>query len=446
MAATRRETRSAEVLKLHREHGDFVRLAFNHISVDSPDALDAIYSHKARFAKGPYYDAFMQGPLNVFNTRDFRQHSKRKRILQPAFSESSLARFEPEMDRILMQWKRELTRRATADGVQLNIALWVTLLAFDSIGSFSFGLPGGFGFCERGVDHLNLGHAISSRASIFNALGTVPGWMRPLMAYLPFDNYYRSLGPIKFKLSGFAQDALKQRSMNDGDKRDVVSFLSGSKDPETGQTVPDDIVLTEATGFIAAGSHSTAVTMTLLLDTVARDVKVRRRLQAELDAAFPGKLPEDWIPSRRLASELPYFMATIRESQRVFPTSSTGLERVIPEGGRTICGEYLPEGTLVSSPLNCALKDPRVFSDPDRFDPERWLGANSKDLLAHFHPFSLGPRVCLGRAFAMFEMVKTLALFIRLFEFENASPEPTPYTEGFFVNVEDCEVLIRLRE
>jgi len=168
------------------------------------------------------------------------------------------------------------------------------------------------------------------------------------MAYLPFDNYYRSLGPLKFKLSGFAQEALKQRTMSEDAKRDVVSFLTGSKDPDTGETIPDDIVLTEATGFIAAGSHSTAVTMTLLLDAVARNPKLRHRLQEELDAAFPGKLPEDWIPSRRLASELPYFMATIRESQRVFPTSSIGLERVVPEGGRLICGEYLPAGVWLN--------------------------------------------------------------------------------------------------
>ncbi|KPI34745.1 Benzoate 4-monooxygenase [Cyphellophora attinorum] len=252
------------------------------------------------------------------------------------------------------------------------------------------------------------------------------------MAYLPIDNFYRSLGQAKSQLSSFAQASLKQRDHSDHATADVVSLLSGSKDPDTGETIDDDVILAEATGFIAAGSHSTAVTMTLFVDAVARNHNVRQRLQAELDAAFPGDLPADWVAPRGVAAALPYLMATIRESQRMFPTSSIGLERVIPEGGRTICGQRLPAGTLISSPLGCALKDPRIFDQPDQFDPERWLGADSKELMTHFHPFSLGPRVCLGRAFATYEMVKTLATFIRLFDFESASPSPPQRSEGFF--------------
>lgn len=123
--ASRREERSERVLNLHRKYGDFVRIAPNHVSIDCPDALAEVYSHKARLSKGPYYDAFMQGPLNVFNMRDHHEHSKRKRILNPAFSESSLTKFEPELDSILFTWKQQLMRRAASEpGVKVNMALW----------------------------------------------------------------------------------------------------------------------------------------------------------------------------------------------------------------------------------------------------------------------------------------------------------------------------------
>lgn len=220
----------------------------------------------------------------------------------------------------------------------------MTLLAFDSIGGFSFGFEGGFGFCEKGEDSLGLGDAISRRASIFNALGPVPAWMRPLMAYLPFDDYYRSLGKAKSKLGGVAAEALRRRKVVGEPRQDIISFLLRSTDPDTKEPIPDKVILTEATGFIAAGSHSTAVTMTFFLDIVSRDRNIRHRLQKELDEAFPGDLPIDWTPSRAAAMELPLLMATIRESQRLFPTSAAGLERMTPPGGRTICGEFFPAG------------------------------------------------------------------------------------------------------
>ena len=64
----------------------------------------------------------------------------------------------------------------------------------------------------------------------------------------------------------------------------------------------------------------------------------------ELDEAFPGEQSGDWIASDKVVENLPLLVATLREVMRVRPTSATGLERVTPEGGRVIRGEYIPEG------------------------------------------------------------------------------------------------------
>jgi hypothetical protein len=55
-------------------------------------------------------------------------------------------------------------------------------------------------------------------------------------------------------------------------------------------------------------------------------------------------------------------------------------------------------------------RDPRFFSDPEKFDPDRWSTENSRKLpkFAYF-PFGGGPRQCIGASFAMMEVVLLLA-------------------------------------
>lgn len=52
----RKGKRSKAVLDQHKKHGDFVRIAPNHISIADPDAVQEIYGHKSGFTKGPFYE------------------------------------------------------------------------------------------------------------------------------------------------------------------------------------------------------------------------------------------------------------------------------------------------------------------------------------------------------------------------------------------------------
>jgi cytochrome P450 len=56
-----------------------------------------------------------------------------------------------------------------------------------------------------------------------------------------------------------------------------------------------------------------------------------------------------------------------------------------------LAGVELPEGALIGAVLSSANRDPRRWTDPDRFDIERDEGAH----LA----FSIGPHFCLGAWF-----------------------------------------------
>ena len=75
--------------------------------------------------------------------------------------------------------------------------------------------------------------------------------------------------------------------------------------------------------------------------------------------------------------------------------------------------------------------DPKGFTEPEAFKPERWLDSEGKfnPRIGPFVPFSMGKRVCVGEALAKVEIVLTTALFLRKYKFE-AVPGEEVNTKG----------------
>jgi cytochrome P450 len=138
---------------------------------------------------------------------------------------------------------------------------------------------------------------------------------------------------------------------------------------------------------------------------------------------------------------LPLLTAVIQESMRMSPSVVVGVPRVIPQGGATICNELLPEGTYVVVNQFAAFRSALNFTDPDVFDPNRFLqstgkiqsynqsihfnpkSSSSPDDLSAFHPFSIGRHQCLGIRLAWAMLRLSLARLLYTFDVEFANPE-----------------------
>lgn len=79
---------------------------------------------------------------------------------------------------------------------------------------------------------------------------------------------------------------------------------------------------------VAAGSDTTAATMSAAIYYVLKNPPVHARLRQELDTAGLS-LPTRW----RDLQQLPYFNAVMREAKRIHPGIGMVLERIVPEGG-----------------------------------------------------------------------------------------------------------------
>lgn len=80
-------------LEAHKEHGDFLRIGPNDLSIVDAKAVEIINSPNSKFTKGPWYD--QDSPrCSLHTTRSREIHDRRRKIWAPAFSDKSLRGYE----------------------------------------------------------------------------------------------------------------------------------------------------------------------------------------------------------------------------------------------------------------------------------------------------------------------------------------------------------------
>lgn len=193
---------------------------------------------------------------------------------------------------------------------------------------------------------------------------------------------------------------------------DLVVRLISARDPDTGQPMPDDMIVDNLATFLLAGHETTAKALTWSLYLLARAPHWQDHLREEISAAT-GSVPVDASTIARL----PLTARFLKESMRLYPPVPV-MTRVTSEDIE-IGGTHLPKPTLIVIPIYAVHRHRLLWSDPDSFDPDRFLPENeTKIARTQFMPFGYGPRVCIGSAFANLEAITLLAEFLRNARFD----------------------------
>lgn len=154
--------------------------------------------------------------------------------------------------------------------------------------------------------------------------------------------------------------------------KDFMScFLAArAKDP----TIPEWFVTAWTTSNVLAGSDTTAIMLRAIVYFLIKNPTSLQKLQHELHHARAlDQLSEivTWKESRSLK----YLDACVKEAGRLHPAIGLTLERVVPRGGATICGQFFEEGTKIGMNPWVIHRDKGIFgADADRWNPDRWLG------------------------------------------------------------------------
>jgi cytochrome P450 len=161
----------------------------------------------------------------------------------------------------------------------------------------------------------------------------------------------------------------------------------------TGTAPSVESLYEESQALLFGGADTTGTTLMHGAFHILSSPKVYRKLKEELLTAWPDL--NNQLTLLEL-EKLPYLTAVLKESLRISPGVASPLPRVVPAEGATICGTYVPGGTVVEMSSYFVHGNASIFKTPKQFDPDRWLGPEGKDLDKWLVAFSKGPRSCLG--------------------------------------------------
>ncbi|KAH9849581.1 cytochrome P450 monooxygenase pc-bph [Lenzites betulinus] len=475
--------RSERVHELHGKYGKFVRLAPNHLSIADPDALAVVYGHGNGTLKSDFYDAFVSIQRGVFNTRSRPEHARKRKIVSHIFSQKSVLEFEPHVRvhliQLFKQWDmlcdggvKGISGNEGEGGwsgrkgrVWYDCLPWYNYLAFDIIGDLAFGAPFGMLISckdsapvavleedaiskygkdtEYAVEHFPAVQVLNDRGEYSASMGVLPPHWRPLVKRLP---WYNKGNQAVQRLAGIAIAAVARRlSGPESDRRDLLAKLQEGRD-DNGEPMGRGELTAEALTQLIAGSDTTSNSSCAITYYLAKHPRVQAKLQKELDEALAGE--DDAVAPYETVKRLTYLEAVVNEALRIHSTSGIGLPRVVPAGGLEVCGQFFPEGAVLSVPTYTIHRDPEVWGeDPDEFRPERWFEQDKVAIQKAFNPFSFGPRSCVGRNLANLELLVIVASIFRRYDFVLEDPNARLETsEGFLRKPLKCIVGMKRRQ
>lgn len=152
-------------------------------------------------------------------------------------------------------------------------------------------------------------------------------------------------------------------------------------------------VFEEVMTVTGAGFETTASAFRLILFHVYTNDEILRRLREEVAPLHSGNT--DQISLRQL-EQLPYFTAVLTEGMRLSPAIATRAARVTDKD--LFYDKWrIPAGTPVGMTTLLMHTDGKLYDDPMRFNPDRWLVPGAERANASIYaPFGRGTRICLG--------------------------------------------------
>ena len=202
-------------------------------------------------------------------------------------------------------------------------------------------------------------------------------------------------------------------------RQDILAAFLDARDPESGIPFSFEALVDQVAMLFLAGHETSASALTWASHLLARTPDIQQRVHDEVRTRLGGR-----PPACSDMKDLPLTRNVFRETLRLFPP--VGFMARQARRGCPMRGKQVEAGaTVVVSPwLIHRQRD--GWSNPDAFDPDRHARDDDAPR-AGYLPFGMGPRVCLGAAFALQEATLILAQLVRHWRLEPAeAPEPRP--------------------
>jgi cytochrome P450 len=373
------------------EYGDIVhfKIGQRHVYLlNHPDHIkDVLLTHYANFLKGRGIvrrDNFLGEGL-VTSEGSF--HRRQRQLTQPAFNHERFAGYGLTMSKLAADisgsWRA---------GDTLNVLEAMRQITLPIASRTLFGT-------KVETEHERIIAAFRTGLSRFKSFKPAATRISDHLSLI----HRRRVRQARLQLETLVSQIIAKRRREEDNQDDLLSLLLSRAEAEGEQLTSDRQIRDEAVTLFIAGFENIATALTWTWYLLAQHPKVQEILHRELDSVLGGRLPT--------ASDLPqlgYTRKVFEEALRLYPP--------VPRLVRTALRDYqvgdytVPAGALVVLSQYLMHRDARYYTEPERFDPERWSPEARRERPPYsYFPFGGGPRRCIGDGFAYMEGVLVLA-------------------------------------
>jgi cytochrome P450 len=225
---------------------------------------------------------------------------------------------------------------------------------------------------------------------------------------IPFGFFAKSSKSVEDFISygKFILEKSRIKKPGSDDSQDgLVQMMIKSQEGETSIKLTDEELISNMFIFFFAGHETTAGTLHWAMLCLAENPKVQEKLFQEVSEVLQGRSPtyEDF-------PKLKYAFSVFKETLRVHsPVKATVKTNITPV---TLANHTFEKDTVFGLFFPGVHKDPKIWKNPEEFQPERFMeNYNSSQLLS----FSFGKRNCIGSKFAEVEGTVILCVLIQQF-------------------------------
>lgn len=353
---------------------------------------DTEHVFSSRAAWSPLLDRLFPNGLML---RDFSDHKFHRRLLQQAFKKSALSAYltgmQPRIEGELAEWPCQRQFRF-----------------FDAIKELLLGVGAEtFLGLEMGAEAQRVNRAF---------VGEVDASLAVLRLPIPGTAWHRGMAGRRY-LENFIGGLVERK--RHGNDQDFFAELCRAAEEEGG--LSDRDIVDHMIFLLFAAHDTTTSTLSSIIFTLAKHPRWQELLRQEFLGLGKDRLEHEDLERLRLTT------LVFREALRMHPPLPTIPRRTIREV--EFNGFLLPRNTLVSvAPLHTHYM-PEYWSEPEKFDPERFAPARAEDK-GHFFqwvPFGGGHHKCIGLNFAELQTKAFLFHFLRRYRVRVAEGYEMPY-------------------
>ena len=325
---------------------------------------------------------------------------RQRRVIQPGFHKKKLNALVAIMNRAIEEYCDEFEIQIDSKPV-VNMTEEMTKITLHVVAKSLF---------STGIDRNNTEYLGESITRLQHAI------VKHIR--MPFLNWWRSLtgyNKASIKLAAETQQMLmnivEERKKNQEKPDDLLDMLLAVRYEDNGEAMSDQQVLEESLVLFVAGHETSANAMAWMHYLLDQNPIEKANIQKEIDSIDDLDLTIDSV------MKMQYISRGISESMRIYPpawiTDRVALDKDEYEGTK------IEKGDIIAPYIYGTHQDPRKWSEPQIFRPERFKKENiSKKETYSYFPFGGGPRLCIGQQFALVEMQLIIYHLYKRFDFE----------------------------